>query len=227
MEEKKTQSAGLKALLIILFILSLGSLYFALMIVAISIESSPIPSFYGVMLEHMWKFFLIVPLPLTSTILGIIYIRKGYKCKKNIIAGIIMTAFLCIYGSFSGLSAETISHDFEYAQALSSIVNIDIPADSYVAYTEKLFMDDKALLMVKISDSSQSNFIKALDTNDGWKRDIAHIPANAVDIFTLSSTSDYDYFAVYNESKGIYSDYDGKLIFMAYDVETSVLYVTM
>lgn len=224
----KKQKVGIKALLIILFILSLGSLYFALWIVSISVEASPIPDFPGAIIDHAWKFFLILPLPLTSTMLGVVYIKKGYKCKKNIIAGIIMTVLLCIYGSFTFIFSDMVGHDFAYAQELSATVNIEIPADSYVAYMKSLDESgDTTTMMITIPDSAKSDFLQTIDGNNGWKKSTAHIPANAIDISTLGATLDYDYFAVYNESKHIYSDYEGKLIFMAYDVETSVLYVAM
>ena len=73
----------------------------ALMLVAFSVQSSPIPDFPFAMVEHMWKFFLIIPIPLSSLILGIIFTTKGYKCKKNIIVGIIMIVILSIFGTFT------------------------------------------------------------------------------------------------------------------------------
>ena len=50
--------------------------------------------------ENMWLFFLFTPIPISSVVFGFVLKSKGYKYKKNIIAGIIMTFFLCIYGSF-------------------------------------------------------------------------------------------------------------------------------
>lgn len=55
----------------------------------------------GGFIEHMWLFFLLTPIPVASTIFGLILKKKGRKYKKNLIAGIIMTLVLCIYGSFS------------------------------------------------------------------------------------------------------------------------------
>lgn len=51
--------------------------------------------------ENMWLFFLFTPIPIASVIFGFVLKSKGYKYKKNIVAGIIMTFFLCIYGSFT------------------------------------------------------------------------------------------------------------------------------
>lgn len=50
--------------------------------------------------ENMWVFFAFSVIPIGSLIYGFFLKSKGYKYKKNIIAGIVMTIFLCIYGSF-------------------------------------------------------------------------------------------------------------------------------
>lgn len=77
---------------IALFIASLLSINGSLLLV----NSVP-----GDMLENMWMFFLLTPVPVSSVVLGFILKAKGYKYKKNIIAGLIMTFFLCIYGCFT------------------------------------------------------------------------------------------------------------------------------
>ena len=80
---------------IILFVASLLSIMGALALVgAVSNEN-------GLFVENMWLFFLLTPIPITSIIFGFILKSKGYKYKKNIIVGFIMTFFLCIYGSFT------------------------------------------------------------------------------------------------------------------------------
>lgn len=55
----------------------------------------------GLFTENMWLFFLLTPIPIASTVFGFVLKAKGLKYKKNIIAGIIMTVLLCIYGSFT------------------------------------------------------------------------------------------------------------------------------
>lgn len=51
--------------------------------------------------DNMWLFFLMTPIPVSSVIYGFVLKAKGYKYKKNIVAGIIMTFLLLIYGSFA------------------------------------------------------------------------------------------------------------------------------
>lgn len=74
---------------VILFIASILSILGALALVG------AVTSINGQFLDNMWMFFLLTPIPISSIVVGFVY-----KYKKNIIVGIIMTAFLCLYGSF-------------------------------------------------------------------------------------------------------------------------------
>ena len=79
----------------LLFIASLLSILGALALVGAVSNAN------GLFVENMWLFFLLTPIPIASIIFGFILKSKGYKYKKNIIVGFIMTFFLCIYGSFT------------------------------------------------------------------------------------------------------------------------------
>lgn len=83
-----------RAASIILFVASLMSIFGALFLV------NMVSTLNGLLLENVWLFYTITPIPITSIIFGFVARSKGYSCKKNIIAGFIMTALLCIYGSF-------------------------------------------------------------------------------------------------------------------------------
>lgn len=214
----------IKVLLLILFILSLISIYFALMVVAISVNSSPLPNFPLAMAEHMWKFFIIVPIPLASIILGLIYLKKGYKCKKNIIAGIIMTGLLCIFGSFTGVFSDQISHDMSYLDPISEKINLDIPTDGYISIMYDFQDSGDSLAMVKIDDRNDS-FASKLDNNNNWKKDTSFIPSNEIDLYLLTMTSSYDYFMIYNLTTNSYNYLEGKTIYFAYNIERDVLLI--
>lgn len=99
-ETSKTRSS-IKTLLTVMFILSIASIFIALFAVSIILNLSQTTDTLFMMKECMWLFLWFIPIPLTSTILGIVYLKKQYKCKKNIIAGVIMCILLAIYGSFT------------------------------------------------------------------------------------------------------------------------------
>lgn len=58
----------------------------------------------GLFSNNMWVFFLLTPIPISSIIFGFVLKSKGYKYKKNIIVGLIITLILCVYGSFIFIS---------------------------------------------------------------------------------------------------------------------------
>jgi len=84
----KTVSVGL-------FVASIFSILAALALVAAVSNAN------GLFIENMWLFFLLTPIPIASIVFGFVLKSKGYKYKKNIIAGLVMTYLLCLYGSFA------------------------------------------------------------------------------------------------------------------------------
>ena len=79
----------------LLFAASLLSIFGALA------AESALSNANGLFTENMWVFFLFTPFPIASVIFGFISKKKDLKHQKNIIAGIIMTALLCVYGCFA------------------------------------------------------------------------------------------------------------------------------
>lgn len=79
----------------ILFVASILSIMGALALV------NAFSSANGLSVENMWLFFLMTPIPIASIVFGCILKSKGYRYKKNIIVGVIMTILLCLYGSFA------------------------------------------------------------------------------------------------------------------------------
>src|SRR5690554_3028957 len=185
-EIETSLNSGIKKFLLVMFILSLLSIFGAMMLVAISVAMSPLPDFPLTMTEHMWKFYLIVPIPGVSAILGIVFIRKKYKCKKNIIAGIIMTTLLCVYGGFTSIFANRISHDSNYIIELSNEVNFYIPNDSYISIAFDFNENCESMAMIKINSSANNDFINKLEGNNNRKKDRSFIPSNVLDIYAFS-----------------------------------------
>ena len=93
---------------IILFVASLLSIMGALALVGAVSNAN------GLFVENMWLFFLLTPIPIASIIFGFVLKSKGYKYKKNITVGFIMTFFyvytaclpLCINDIFFGATSQ-------------------------------------------------------------------------------------------------------------------------
>lgn len=77
----------------ILFFASLFSLFVAMPLIGI------VSKMNGLTVENTWVFFALTPIPVSSVIFGFVLKSKGFKYKKNVIIGIIMTLILCLYGS--------------------------------------------------------------------------------------------------------------------------------
>ena len=97
--DKRTQKPhpGWNAVSIILFVLSLLSILFAVIAWGKSLSFVATPD-SG---KRLWVCFLFVPIPVSSIIFAAEAKSKGMIFRKNMIAGIIMTVLLCLYGSMS------------------------------------------------------------------------------------------------------------------------------
>ena len=208
-------------ILILTFIFSILSIFIALIIISISMNSSPLPTFPFLMTEHMWKFYLVLPLPLSSFILGLIFVGKGYKCKKNIIAGVIFSILLIIYGSFTKIFSNHISHDISYLNELSEQINIDFPEDAYIAISYDHFENCESLAMVKFNSN---DFDSVVLNNIYWNK-MKELPTYFGDSLLRSLTYDYDYFLTFNPRTNTYGTFNDGLIFLSYDIESNILFI--
>ena len=222
---------SINMLLLIMFVLSILSLFIALFVVVIFIKTSPLPEFGMSMVEYMWTFFLVIPIPLTSTILGIVFLRKNYKCKKNIIAGIIMCILLSIFGCLTFAFKDQIRHDFQYVNDIENTINIDLPNSGYVSYqiVKTDGQNKSSNGMVKFENASE--IYNTVKNDRRFKTNTDAIPSNYVNSYDLAATQNYDYFMLFDvtcleANNVIYSNHDGhRFIYLAYNVETNILYV--
>ncbi len=216
------KNTNIKAILITFICLSIASIFIALIIIAISINNSPLPEFPSAMTEYMWKFFLLLPIPISSIIIGVVFKKKGYKATGNIIVGIIMTLLLTAYGCFSFSFGGKISHDYSYVTDLSNTIGVELPDEGYVS-TEYNFMGSSNFSMVKYSEDEERTLVSEVNRNYNWQLNKSFIPTNAIDLYVANRTSGYDYFIVYNFTNNMYNDFNGRIAYLAYDLETNIL----
>ena len=196
--ETKKPKDKFKIVSILLFVLSICTIWGALIGVAI------LSGINQAMTENMWIFFLFLPIPIASIVFGFYLKKKGYKYKKNVIVGFIMAALLCIYGSFTFIFSDIYSHSDEPIINAEQMLNIDIPEHSrintqdwtkgtqsvprgYIYSTSDIYFDDAAV----------EEFEKNLSSDTKW---ISTIPNDMVGItsyFCDIQTSDY--YIIYNK----------------------------
>ncbi len=189
----------LRAISIALFILSIATILFALIIVT---ELSGLNQ--AATLESMWIFFLFLPVPIASIVLGFYLKKKGYKYKKNVIVGFIMAPLLCAYGSFTFIFANMYSHDPGPIIRAEQVLSIDIPEHShintqdwtkgtqsvsrgYIYYTSDIYFEDAAVV----------EFEKNLPNESKW---IDSVPTALVGITSgFLDVKKGDYYIIYNK----------------------------
>ena len=144
-----------KIALLTMFILSLLSIGLAPAAVAICIQFTPLPEFAYTFLEYMWIILLFIPLPLASAVLGIVFYKKKFKCKKNIIAGFIMCVLLSVFGSFPFMAKNYTLHDFGYVKELEQAAVIDLPDSGYISHAKNIDKTVKSVAMIKFDDADE------------------------------------------------------------------------
>ena len=218
-EENKT-----KKLLNTFILLTIFSIFFALITIAILVGLSPIPNFPYAMLEYMWVFYIYIPIPITSIVLAIIYSKKR-KTKINIIVGIVGIIVLCIYGSFIFLIDIEVKHDLSYINKVENTLLIDIPESNKISTAYMNDSYEKSITMIKLDESKTNQFLNEIKTSDIWKDKLIYIPSMS---YYISLTSNYDYFLLYNINSKTFNETEinnSEYIYMAYNVQENILFI--
>ena len=132
------------------------------------------------------------------------------KYLKNIFVGIIMTALLCIYGSFSFIFANVYDHSDKPIVRIEQTIGIDIPkhkqintqdwtkgtqsvSRGYIYSTSYIYFDDSAV----------EDFEKQLTNDDKW---LSSISSDMIGITSpMNDSGIYDYVLVYNVDTSEYN----------------------
>lgn len=94
-KQKPNRKGSLTAISIILFVLSIASLWIAVIIAATISMHEP-----GMFSENLRVALYFLPIPIGSIFFGFLTQSKGYAYKKNIVVGIIMMVMLIVFGIF-------------------------------------------------------------------------------------------------------------------------------
>ena len=221
-------SKTIKVLLLVLFILSIGSMFIGITINALMMELSPYPLYAGSMMENIWVLLLFLPIPLTSLVMGIVFKNKNYHCIKNIVVGIIMAFFLTVFGLTSFLFRNESNHDYAYINRVESIVNIDFPDKGYTSI-EDLNYNSIVISYTRFEEEDNNLFIMQIRENYKWKDSMSFIPADMIEPYIAIKISNCDYYCLYDFNDGIYnyvqSRSNHEYYLMGYDLEKELLII--
>jgi len=203
------KNAGvIRLILLVLFIVSFFTVHFAMMLSAAISDDGAFSS-----VKNSWLFYLMLPIPLTSLVIGIIYKRKGFKSTKNIVVGIIFTILLLIYGSFSFFFNNVSSDDYSYVTNIETEISFDLPNEgkistmNWTSGTQTSVIADIMSDVAFTNEEEISKFNIEISESDLWVTSMKTTLTSLLPL-TYSSypTSDlYDYFMIYNIDLKIYN----------------------
>ena len=215
----------LNKFLLALFLLCIFTIFMPPIGIIICEGLSPYPQPPSSMVEHMWVFYLFLPIPLFSFVLGVIFKRKGYDSLKNIVAGVIMAFLLCIFGMFYFLGKDSISHDYGYMRHVEEVVNVDFPDEGYISIDSL----STPIAYVKFGKRDTELFRDSLRNDNRWKDSTTFIPADMLDLSNTMAISGSEYYLLYDIDSSIYNTVNSKAnhryMLLAYNVDGGLLMI--
>lgn len=203
---KRFSNKQIRMLMIILFIVTLAVLHIALIFLFIITENAP----SVLVFDYTWIFWCFIPIPLLSIILGYHFKKKGLKCKKNIIAGIIMTTLLFIFG-LSWLGDPNDLTDYQEFYQYNKYLGVTLPSEAtYVK--SKYTLEGIVLIHHNLFFSNYEEIDKMLNEikeNSNWKlkEDLSTNISFLIPFRNSCSGSNSCYYSVYIEELDKYNVY--------------------
>lgn len=211
---------GIYYSLIALFTLSLLTPFIGIILISLMVAASSIPEFPYLTLKFIYVFFFLLIIPALSIVLGVA-LRKRYRCKKNIIGGIIMFIITFIFASMSFSPEAAIKTDFKYVDEVSEIVHLDFPDEGYCDY---LVVDGKGNFQMMVRFSDQSEVMKVINSSSFTKQLEPTIYMNLPVSYQLT-IKDYDYYLIYDADNRLYNEsIEGESYVLCYKETTNLLY---
>lgn len=195
-----------KVFMILLFILTIATLWMAIGSIGIIDKINPQHGFNYI--KNVWVLWCWLPIPIVSIVFGYKYRKAGLKCTKNIVAGYIIGFLLLIYGAFSLFP--TYEEDYNKINDYRNIVNANIPNSGELEIQEwgTYFDEDKteySLIIAYYDKEDVSDLEFSIINNNTW------IPSKELKselrIFIPSQLRvDNDaYFSIYNKTTNMYN----------------------
>lgn len=156
-DDALTPDKKVKRVLLSTFVASLLSVLLALIAVAIGIQFTPLPDYAYTFLEYMWIFYIFIPIPLASAVLGVVYCIKKRKGIKNIVAGVVMSAVLSVFGTFPFMFENYALHDFGYVYQIEEYLSIELPDSGYISRATHVSKTVRCMAMIKFDHPEEMN----------------------------------------------------------------------
>ena len=196
----------IKTFMIILFIITICSLWGALWSVSLVDKINPQHGFNFT--KNTWVFWCWLPIPILSIILGFKYKNAGFKCTKNIVGGFIIGFLLLVYGSFSLFP--TFSQDYNKIDSYRSIISAQLPSNGELEIQDwgTYFDEDKTnytIINAYYDKEDVSSLVNSIQYNSNWILS-KEIKSELKILIPSQLRSDDDaYFSIYNKTTNQYN----------------------
>ena len=159
------------------------------------------------LIKNFYLFLYLLPIPTLSFILGIKYIRKGLKCAKNIVTGIIAIFILLMLSSFPLLFP---GQDYNLIDSYRDIIDVKLPnnGDLNVLNFEKSPDNDKinyAFINVYYSKNETKILEEKIKKSEKWIKYKNLTPKQKVLIPSICEINSSSYFLFYNKTINEYN----------------------
>lgn len=196
----------IKKFMIILFVITICSLWGALWTMALVDKINPQHGFNFT--KNTWVFWCWLPFPLLSIILGFKYKNVGFKCTKNIVGGFIIGFLLLIYGSFCLFP--TFSQNYSKIDTYRNIIDAKLPDNGELEIQDwgTYFDEDKTnytIINAYYDKEDVSNLVSSIENNSNWIL-CKEIKSELKILIPSQLKSDNDaYYSIYNKTTNQYN----------------------
>lgn len=211
--------------LIIMLVLSIASVLIALTICFFILQTTTFPKYLIVITRYMWICFLFLPIPVASIVLGIVFTKKKYKCKRNIIAGSIVCMALIVCGLFNPIYKNNIS-TWRDSEMFIDYVN-DISPATLPKRGNAIFSVPKTNEYYGTIMSGMIRYYDKDDYLEGTKNihmmasiDNTPLPKGFLSLQDKAIIRDFHefyFYNVYTEEENVVTSHGGLYVFMATD----------
>ena len=196
----------IKNMMLVLFVITILSLWASLFTFAFVMFSKGGPSFNSI--KKAWVIWLWLPIPILSIVLGIKYKNAGFKCTKNIVAGFIVGSLLLMYGAFCLFP--TFEEDYNKIYEYQDILGVELPSNGLLEIQDwgTYFDEDKTentIINAYYNEEDVDVLEKQIQNNGNWilSQDMKSIlkifiPFN---VFLYQDT----YISIYNKTTDEYN----------------------
>ena len=205
-----------------LFFANIIALFCSFIVLFLASTSSPIPEFPLSLGEYMWIFLIFLIFSVPSLVLGIVGLIKGIKCKKNIVAGGLISFFYLCFGIL-GISNNNICHDFDRFNQIKEELNLGFPETGNISYVTD-GSDCEYFAMVKFDDREE---IERIVNSFPFVEESIFYFEDEIPAYYSSVTSDYDRFLIFDRELGTFNTYvnGDSFYYLAYEENSNILVV--